>query len=45
VVPAWLPGAAAAGFRRGGHLAPDSATGKVTFEDFLAGRASMAGTR
>jgi len=45
VVPAWLPGAAAAGFRRGGHLAPDSATGTVTFEDFLAGRVSMAGTR
>jgi uncharacterized protein YbjT (DUF2867 family) len=45
VVPVWLPGAAAAGFRRGGHLAPDSATGKVTFEDFLAGRVSMAGTR
>src|SRR5262249_56002296 len=45
VVPAWLPGAAAAGFRRGGHLAPDSATGTVTFEDFLAGRVSMSGSR
>ena len=33
-----LPGRAFAGFRRGGNLAPDEATGSVTFEDFLAGR-------
>lgn len=31
-----VPGAAAAAFRRGGHLAPGHATGRVTFEQFLA---------
>ncbi len=35
VLPVWLPGAAAAGFRGGGHLAPDNAVGRVTFEEFL----------
>jgi len=45
VRPVWLPGAAAAGFRRGGHLAPDNAVGRVTFEDFLAGRVSAASPR
>src|SRR5262249_56847834 len=44
VVPAWLPGAAAAGFRCGGHCAPDSATATVTFGDFLAPPVSMPGT-
>jgi uncharacterized protein YbjT (DUF2867 family) len=33
-----LPGRAFAGFRRGGNLAPDEATGTVTFEQFLAQR-------
>jgi uncharacterized protein YbjT (DUF2867 family) len=38
VLPVPLPGRAFAGFRRGGNLAPDEATGTVTFEGFLAGR-------
>jgi uncharacterized protein YbjT (DUF2867 family) len=38
VLPVRLPGRAFAGFRRGGNLAPDEATGTVTFEEFLAGR-------
>ncbi len=38
VLPVPLPGRAFAGFRRGGNLAPDEATGTVTFEEFLAGR-------
>jgi uncharacterized protein YbjT (DUF2867 family) len=36
LLPVPLPGAAAAAFRRGGHLTPDNATGRVTFEQFLA---------
>lgn len=32
------PGHAFAGLRRGGHLAPDQATGTVTFHEFLAAR-------
>jgi uncharacterized protein YbjT (DUF2867 family) len=31
-----LPGAAFAGYRRGDHLAPDQAVGRVTFTQFLA---------
>ena len=38
VQPVRLPGAAFAGYRRGGHLAPDHATGQVTFAEFLAER-------
>ena len=38
VVPVRLPGAVFAGYRRGDHLAPDHAVGRVTFEEFLAGR-------
>jgi uncharacterized protein YbjT (DUF2867 family) len=38
VVPVLLPGAAFGGYRRGGHLAPDHAVGRVTFDQFLAGR-------
>ncbi len=38
VLPVPLPGRAFAGFRRGGNLAPDEATGTVTFEEFLAQR-------
>ena len=33
-----LPGDVFAGYRRGGHLAPDHATGQVTFAEFLAER-------
>ncbi|MGI5353397.1 SDR family oxidoreductase [Streptomyces sp. CA-250714] len=33
-----LPGRTARAFRRGGNLAPDHATGKVTFAEFLASR-------
>ncbi|MGW3471777.1 SDR family oxidoreductase [Saccharopolyspora sp. NPDC000995] len=38
VLPVWLPGAAFAGFRRGGHLAPAQAVGRITFDEFLAER-------
>jgi uncharacterized protein YbjT (DUF2867 family) len=38
VLPVPLPGRAFAGFRHGGNLAPDEATGTVTFEEFLAQR-------
>jgi uncharacterized protein YbjT (DUF2867 family) len=38
VLPVRLPGAAFAGYRRGGHLAPEHAVGRVTFTEFLAGR-------
>ena len=40
VVLVRLPGAAARGFRRGGHLAPDHADGRRTWEKFLASRLS-----
>jgi uncharacterized protein YbjT (DUF2867 family) len=43
LLPVWLPGATFAGYRRGGHLAPDRAVGRVTFEQFLAARASSVG--
>ena len=35
VVPLWLPGKTGRGYRRGGHLAPDHAVGRITFEEFL----------
>jgi uncharacterized protein YbjT (DUF2867 family) len=38
VLPVRLPGAAFAGYRNGYHLAPDHATGRVTFTQFLAER-------
>jgi uncharacterized protein YbjT (DUF2867 family) len=38
VVQVGLPGAAFAGLRRGGNLAPEHATGTVTFEEFLTER-------
>ena len=38
VLPVRLPGAVFGGYRRGGHLAPDHAVGRVTFEEFLAER-------
>jgi uncharacterized protein YbjT (DUF2867 family) len=40
VVPVRVPGRIAAGYRAGGHLAPEHADGTVTFEDFLAARAA-----
>ena len=45
VLPVWLPGAAAAGFRRGGHLAPGNAAGRVTFEELLERRLRAGGSR
>jgi len=36
--PVLLPGAAFAGIRRGSLLAPEHAVGRVTFDQFLAGR-------
>jgi uncharacterized protein YbjT (DUF2867 family) len=38
LLPVWVPGAAAAAFRRGGNLAPGAAAGQVTFSEFLAAR-------
>jgi uncharacterized protein YbjT (DUF2867 family) len=38
VVPVRLPGVVFAGYRRGDHLAPDHAVGRVTFEEFLTQR-------
>ncbi|MFP8902809.1 SDR family oxidoreductase [Streptomyces atacamensis] len=37
VLPLWLPGAAFRGYRAGGHLAPDHAVGRITYEEYLAG--------
>jgi uncharacterized protein YbjT (DUF2867 family) len=39
IVSVPLPGAAARGYRAGGHLAPDRAVGRTTFEEFLAATA------
>jgi uncharacterized protein YbjT (DUF2867 family) len=36
VLPVRLPGKVFAGYRRGGHLAPDRAVGRRTWEQFLA---------
>ncbi|MFD7326668.1 SDR family oxidoreductase [Streptomyces sp. NPDC059875] len=36
IVEVPLPGKTYRGFRHGGHLAPESALGRVTFEEFLA---------
>ncbi|MER7012954.1 NAD(P)H-binding protein [Saccharopolyspora sp. NPDC000359] len=36
VLPVPLPGAVVTAFRRGGHLAPEQAVGRVTFDEFLA---------
>jgi uncharacterized protein YbjT (DUF2867 family) len=38
VQPVWLPGRAASALRRGDHLAPGHADGRVTFEEFLDSR-------
>jgi uncharacterized protein YbjT (DUF2867 family) len=45
VLPVPLPGRGFAGFRRGGNLAPDEATGTVTFEEFLAQRLGSGESR
>ncbi|WP_128981110.1 SDR family oxidoreductase [Streptomyces roseicoloratus] len=47
VLPVRLPGSTAARFRAGGHLTPDRAVGRTSFEDFLAARAGepRAGAR
>ena len=39
LVPLRLPGKAFRGFRAGGHLAPERAVGKVTYEEYLAAQA------
>lgn len=36
VLPVRIPGRVGAGYRNGGHLAPENAYGTVTFESFLA---------
>jgi uncharacterized protein YbjT (DUF2867 family) len=38
MLPVRLPGAVFGGYRQGGHLAPERAVGRVTFEEFLAER-------
>jgi uncharacterized protein YbjT (DUF2867 family) len=43
ILPLPIPGRVMAGFRRGGHLAPDRARGRRTWEDFLAERFAAAG--
>lgn len=42
-VTVWIPGAAARALRNGANLAPDRAVGRVTWEEFLAERASLMG--
>lgn len=43
VLPVSLPGRVFAAFRDGGHLAPDRAVGRITFEEHLAARAHPPG--
>lgn len=43
ILPVRLPGAAFRAFRDGGLVDPDSAVGRLTFEDFLAERAAAQG--
>ncbi|GAA0540830.1 epimerase [Saccharopolyspora subtropica] len=38
LLPLRLPGATFAGYRSGGHLIPGRAVGRITFDEFLAGR-------
>lgn len=44
ILPVRLPGAAFAAYRRGQHLAPDRAVGRVTFGEFLAERIGSSGS-
>ena len=37
VLPVRLPGAVVRGYRRGEHLAPDHAEGRITFQEYLTG--------
>ncbi|AXK33381.1 NAD-dependent epimerase/dehydratase family protein [Streptomyces armeniacus] len=43
VVPLRLPGRAFGAYRAGGHLAPERAVGRLTFEDHLAATGGSAG--
>ncbi|MGZ3586804.1 MAG: SDR family oxidoreductase [Candidatus Limnocylindrales bacterium] len=45
IVPAWVPGKAAAAIRAGAILAPDRAVGQRTWEEFLAERVGSPGER
>jgi uncharacterized protein YbjT (DUF2867 family) len=45
LLPVRLPGATFAAYRSGGHLAPGRATGRITFEEFLAERLGTAQER
>jgi uncharacterized protein YbjT (DUF2867 family) len=36
IVPIWLPGKVFRAYRAGGHLAPQHASGRITFEEYLA---------
>ena len=40
IVPVWLPGKAARGFRAGANLAPEQALGRRSWEEFLTDRVS-----
>jgi uncharacterized protein YbjT (DUF2867 family) len=42
LLPARIPGRVAAGYRRGGHLAPQHADGRKTFEEFLSAAGGRA---
>ena len=42
LIPVWIPGGAARAIREGANLAPDRAVGRVTWEEFLAARVSLA---
>jgi uncharacterized protein YbjT (DUF2867 family) len=39
VLPVRMPGSLARGFRDGANLTPEHAAGRITFEEYLAGRA------
>ena len=42
-MPFALPGRVSGGYRAGGHLAPGHADGRITFEEYLAGRPRLRG--
>jgi uncharacterized protein YbjT (DUF2867 family) len=44
VLPVRLPGKAGRGYRLGGHLAPNHAVGRTTFEQYLAGLSNPMST-
>jgi uncharacterized protein YbjT (DUF2867 family) len=41
ILPAWLPGRVFRAYRAGGHLAPEHASGTVTFEQYLAEQCAL----